>query len=215
MSAAPDCTIATGEKTMKQKSSSTRYLIKHVATAALLLSFGVAAAYAQSGQVNMTVSGSALACTVNLQPGTPASEYQLTGDGNLGSFTLRVISAGGAPQESTTCSGPTKLYVPVVTGAAVARFENGDILRVQLTAGDDCIDFAANQAICTRIFQIMGGTGGFNAASGGAITLTMTLMPVLADASNNPVFFAVTGSVTGSVTGTISRVPMGQGSQHQ
>ena len=184
---------------MKQKSSSTRFLFKHVATATLLLSFGVAAGYAQSGQVNMTVSGSALASTVNLSPGTPASEYQLTGNGNLGSFTLRVLSAGGAPQESTTCSGPTKLYLPVMTGAAVARFENGDILRVQLTSGDDCIDFAANQAICTRTFQIMGGTGGFNAASGGTLTLTMTLTPVLANDSNNPVFFAVTGTVTGTI----------------
>jgi len=185
--------------TMKQKSSPTRL---HVATAALLLSFGVAAAYAQPGQLNMTVSGTAAASAVNLQSGTPASEYQLAGDGNLGPFTLRVISAGGTPQESTTCSGPMNLYVPVVTGAAVARFENGDILKVNLTGGDDCIDFAANQATCTRIFQMTGGTGRFKGASGGAggtITLIMTLMPVLADDSNTPVFFAVTGVVTGTM----------------
>jgi hypothetical protein len=31
--------------------------------------------------------------------------------------------------------------------------------------------------------------------------LSMTLVPVLADASNNPVFFAVTGEFTGTVSG--------------
>jgi len=184
---------------MKQTSSSTTILIKRVGTAALLLSFGVVAAFGERGEVNMTVSGSTAPSTVNLQPGTPASEYQLAGNGHLGPFTLRVISASGVPGESPTCSGSKKLYVPVVAGAAVARFENGDILTLFLTAGDDCIDFQANQALCTRVFQITGGTGRFHGASGGAITLTMTVMPVLGDASNNPVFFAVTGSVKGTM----------------
>jgi hypothetical protein len=184
---------------MKQKSSLTRFFIKHAASAALLLSFGGAAAYAQPAHVHMTVSGSAAASTINLQPGTPASEYQLTGNGNLGAFTLRVTSASGAPQQSTTCSGSTKLYAPVVAGAAVARFENGDMLTVNLTGGDDCIDFAANHAICTRVFQMTGGTGRFSNASGGTITLIMTVVPILVDGSNNPVFFAVTGTVTGTM----------------
>jgi hypothetical protein len=178
---------------MKQKSNATRDLMKHIATAALLLTFGVAAAYAQPGQVNMTVSGSAAPSTVNF------AEYQLAGNGNLGPFTLRVLSAGGAPQQSSTCSGSTKLYMPVVAGAAVARFENGDILKVHLTSGNDCVDFAAGQAICTRVFQITGGTGRFNNTSGGTITLIMTVVPVLGDATNKPVFFAVTGAVTGSM----------------
>jgi hypothetical protein len=184
---------------MKHKSSSTRFLIHHVATAALLLSFGIAAAYGQPTHVNMTVSGSAGASAISLQPGIPASEYQLAGNGNLGPFTLRVISASGDPQQSASCSGATKLYVPVVSGAAVARFENGDILKIFLTGGNDCIDFAANHAICTRVFQITGGTGRFSNAPAGAITLTMTVVPILADLSNNPVFFAVTGDVTGTL----------------
>ena len=184
---------------MQQKSSSAKVLFKPVAMAAMLLSFGLVAAYGQPGQINMTVSGSAAASTVNLQPGTPASEYQLAGHGNLGPLTLRVISAGGVPQQSNTCSGPMKLYVPVVAGGAVARLENGDILKLNLTEGNDCIDFAAGHAICTRVFQILGGTGRFNNLSGGAITLTMTVVPVLADASKNPVFFAVTGVVSGTI----------------
>jgi hypothetical protein len=76
-------------------------------------------------------------------------------------------------------------------------------LKVNLTGGSDCIDLAAQQALCTRIFQITGGTGRFQGATG-AVTLTMTLVPVLADASNNPVFFAVTGDFTGTVSGTVT-----------
>jgi len=64
----------------------------------------------------------------------------------------------------------------------------------------DCIDFAALQARCTMTFQITGGTGRFKDASG-MVTLTETVVPVLADASNNPVFFAATGEFTGTVSG--------------
>ena len=49
-------------------------------------------------------------------------------------------------------------------------------------------------------FQITGGTGRFKDASG-ILTLTETVLPVLADASNNPVFFAATGEFTGTVSG--------------
>ena len=49
-------------------------------------------------------------------------------------------------------------------------------------------------------FQITGGTGRFKDASG-ILTLTETVLPVLADASNNPVFFASTGEFTGTVSG--------------
>ena len=49
-------------------------------------------------------------------------------------------------------------------------------------------------------FQITGGTGRFKDASG-ILTLTETVLPVLADASNNPVFFASTGEFTGMISG--------------
>jgi hypothetical protein len=49
-------------------------------------------------------------------------------------------------------------------------------------------------------FQITGGTGRFKDASG-FLVLTETVLPVLADASNNPVLFAATGEFTGTVSG--------------
>jgi hypothetical protein len=175
--------------------------MKYIGTVTLMLILGVAGIYAQPGPVNMTVSGTAAASTISLQSGTPASEYQLAGDGTLGSLTLRAVSSSmNTPQISRTCSGPTKVYFPVVAGAVVFRSQNGDLLMGNLTGGSDCIDFAAGQALCIRIFQVTGGSGHFQKASG-TLTLTMTVAPVLADSTNNPVFFAVTGAITGAVPG--------------
>jgi len=47
----------------------------------------------------------------------------------------------------------------------------------------------------------MGGTGRFKGAKKGVLTYTETAVPVLADASDNPVFFTETGEITGAVSG--------------
>ena len=175
--------------------------MKHIATLTLMLHFGVLGIYADPGPVNITVSGTSARSTTSLG-GTPAGEYQLDGDGTLGPLTVRVLSTGmTAPQISTTCSGPTKVYFASKAGAAVFRFQDGGLLTGILTGGGDCVDFAAGAALCTRIFQVIGGSGRFTNASG-TLTLTMTVVPVLADGSpTNPVFFAVTGGVTGNLAG--------------
>jgi hypothetical protein len=54
---------------------------------------------------------------------------------------------------------------------------------------------------CTLILQIMGGTGRSKGAKGGVLTYTETAVPVLADASENPIFFAETGKITGAISG--------------
>ena len=174
--------------------------MKHLAMAALMLNFGVASIYAQPGSVDMTVSGTAANSTVQLTLGSPASEYNLAGDGTLGPFTFRVVNTSAAnPDFPTTCTASNKIHFAAVAGAGVLRSWDGSLLTVNLTGGGDCIDFAANQALCTRIFQITGGTGRFKNASG-SVTLTMTVVPLLVDASKNPVFFAVTGEVKGTAS---------------
>jgi hypothetical protein len=115
------------------------------------------------------------------------------------------------PQTSNTCLGPTKVHYPVVVGggAGVLSFQDGGVLKLNLTGGGDCIDFAAGNALCTRIFQVIGGAGRYTNVSG-TVTLTMTVVPVLADGSpTNPVFFSVTGDVKGIVSG----MPTDHGSQ--
>jgi hypothetical protein len=177
-----------------------------------MLNFGVAGVYAQQRPVKMTFSGTAGPSTINLQqPNTQTSEENFAGNGALGPFTFRNISAETAsPQPSNACSGPTKLYFLRVAGAGVFRFQDGSLLKVNLTQGADCVDLAAQQGNCTMTFQITGGTGRFKNASG-ILTLTETVLPVLADASHNPVFFASTGEFTGTVSG----VAPGEGGQDE
>jgi hypothetical protein len=183
----------------------------------LMLTLGVAPAYAQNESVKMAYSGTSTgASAVNLQqPGTVTVEENFEGNGALGPFTVRIISAETtSPQEPpNTCSGPANIYFSRVAGAGVFRFQDGSLLKVNVTQGADCIDLAGQQGPqghCAVTFQITGGTGRFKNASG-TLTFTETTVPVLADALNNPVFFAVTGQFTGTVSG----VPIGDGQNGQ
>jgi len=170
--------------------------MNYLATTALMLSLGIPG-YAQHVPANMTLSGTAAFSTIDLGTGAPVSEYTLAGKGELGKFTLRAVSSGTtSPQQSTTCSGPNKLYFPILAGAAVFRFNDGSLLNATITGGSDCIDLSAGQADCVRIFQITGGTGRFKEASGNNLTLTMVVAPVV---PANPVFFFVTGEIAGTV----------------
>ncbi len=171
-------------------------------TVSLMLILGVAGVYAQPGHVNMMMSGTTANSTVSLK-GTVAGDYDLAGNGALGQITLRLLSTSSAtPQPSLSCAGTTKAFFAVAGGAGVFRSQDGSLLSVNLVAGNDCIDFAAGQAVCTRVLQIASGTGRYKNASG-TVTLVMTVIPVLADGPTNPVFFTVTGQLTGTVSGAM------------
>ncbi len=176
--------------------------MKHIVTVALMLNLGVAGVYAQQGSLKMTFSGTSASTAINLQqPGTSNDEENFAGSGSLGPFAfrnIRAVTTSSLP--SSTCSGPMQLSFSSVSGAGVFRFLDGSLLMVHLTQGSDCIDLAAQQAHCVLTLQIMGGTGRFKAASG-TLTLTETVVPVLADATNNPVYFAVTGDIAGTISG--------------
>jgi hypothetical protein len=94
--------------------------------------------------------------------------------------------------------GPSKVYFSSVAGAGLFRFQNGSLLKVRLTQAGDCIDLAAQEARCTMTFEIIGGTGVFKGAAG-SLTLIETVVPLLADASKHPVFFASTGEFEGTI----------------
>ena len=176
--------------------------MKNIATVALMINLGVASLDAQQRPIKMRFSGTGGPSTINLQyPGTNNSEDNSAGNGSLGQFTFRNVRAIRAvPEPSITCSGANRLYFSSVAGAGVFRFQDGSLLKVSLMQAGDCIDLAALQARCTMTFQITGGTGRFKNASG-AVTLTETVAPVLADASHNPVFFATEGEFTGTLSG--------------
>lgn len=166
-----------------------------------VLTLGVAAVSAQQ-PVKMTFSGTAANSIMNLQqPNTNNDEDNFAGTGTLGSFTLRNVRAiSNSPTSSSACSGPNDLYFLESAGAGVFRFQDGSLLYVQLTQGSDCIDVVTDEAHCTLSFEITGGTDRFKNASG-TLLFTETVVTVISDALNNPVYFAATGEFTGAVSG--------------
>ena len=171
--------------------------------AALILTAALAIPAAAQKPVKMRFSGTVEGQpTIKLQPDTNTDEENVAGNGTLGPFTFRELHADTAsPQPSSTCSGPTKVFFPTVAGAGVFRFRDGSLLTVNLTEGSSlCIDFAALLGHLTVTYQITGGTGRFNAASG-ALTLTATWSPVLFDANNTAVLLTSTGELEGTVSG--------------
>lgn len=183
---------------------------KHIAAIALMLILGVTNVYAHEKRVKMKFSGTSAASTINLQqpdpsnlqqPATNNDEDNFAGNGTLGSFTFRNVRAIATyPTTSSTCSGANLFHFQDLAGAGVFRFADGSLLYVRLTQGSDCIDLAALEAHCTLTLEVTGGTGRFRNASG-TLSFTETAVPVLADAKNNPVFFAATGEFTGTVSG--------------
>jgi hypothetical protein len=176
--------------------------MKHIASMTLMLTLGVAAVYAQEKPVKMTFSGTSAPSTINLQqPDTTNGEDNFAGKGTLGLFTVRNVRAiANSPTPSSTCSGPNQLFFQELAGGGVFRFQDGSLMNVNLQQGGDCIDLVTNEAHCTVVFQITGGTGRFKNASG-TLTFTETVVTVLADASSNPVFFEATGEYKGTVSG--------------
>ena len=170
--------------------------MKHIAIVALILNLGVTGIYTQQRPVQMAFSGSNVATTINLQPGTVADETHLAGHGTLGAFTFRELHADGpSPQPPSGCAGPS---FAVVAGAGVFRFQDESLLIVTVLGGSGCINLAAGNAAITVNYQIGGGTGRFTGASGN-LTMKATIAPVLFNASNAPALLTNTGAFEGTI----------------
>ena len=87
-----------------------------------------------------------------------------------------------------------------MAGAGVFRFQDGSLLIVTVMDGSGCINLAAGNAALTVNYQITGGTGRFEGASGN-LTMTATLTAVLRNASNAPALLTNTGKFEGTVFG--------------
>lgn len=168
--------------------------MKHIITMALMLNFGAAAVYAQAIPVKMKFSGTNVPTAINLQPNTTTDEHHSAGDGTFGPFTFRELHA----DLSQPPSGCDRNFA-IVAGAGVFRFQDGSLLTVSITGGDGCIDLTAGVARLTVRYQITGGTGRFEGASG-ALTYTYAHKPVLFNASNAPALLALTGEIEGTVS---------------
>jgi hypothetical protein len=167
----------------------------------------VAAVYAQSDlqklfarPVKLAFSGTAVATTLNVQAGTITDEDHLEGNGTGGSFTFRQLRTDGpAAQPPSGCTSPR--FFLVVTGAGVFRFGDGSLLIVRIEEGSGCIDLAAGNSQLTVLYEITGGTGRFNGASGD-LTMKATFTPVFRNPSTNaPLLLTLTGEFEGTILG--------------
>lgn len=181
---------------------SARGPLKRLATVAFTLVFAVAIAYANDQSVKMTFSGVSDTSPNNLQqPDTSNDGDNFTGDGTLGAFNVRLVRAiSNNPGSSSTCTGANYLFLTELAGGGVFRFQDGGLMNVNLTQGEDCINLTTGLAHCKLTFQITGGTGRFAHASG-VLTMTETVNAVLFDALGNPLIFDATGHFTGTVSG--------------
>jgi hypothetical protein len=181
--------------------------LKNLATMALILTFGVAAGYAQDDAVKMKSSGPEVVTAFNLQTNTTTCEEKLTGDGSLGHFTYDGMRADS--NNFTITDACPNGNLPVTSGAGIFRFSDGSLMSVNITGGAICID--ANQlGHLTEMYQVTGGTGRFSNATG-ELSHSATLNVVLFDALGNPLLLTHTGQFDGA----IARVAEGQGAEDQ
>jgi hypothetical protein len=87
----------------------------------------------------------------------------------------------------------------VVSGGGVFRFQDGSLLVVTLTNGSGCVNLAAANATITVQYQITGGAGRFEDASG-TLNVTWTQKVVFRSAANTPALLVLTGEVEGAVS---------------
>ena len=179
--------------------------MKHTATMALMLTFGVASLYAQQRPVKMRFSGSGGPSLVNLgQPNSVNFEENVSGDGALGPFTYHDVRAAALPPLMNTngCS----LYLPPVFGGGIFRFQDGSLLtfKIRPNQGGDCVN--PSTVTCTLILEITGGTGRFQNASGVLTYIELSApVPGLVDAMGHPFLTTDTGEITGVIS-----LPAGQ-----
>ena len=194
--------------------------MKHTATAALMLSLGVASLYAQQRPLKMTFSGSIVATTIDLGPNTITDEEHLAGNGTLGPFTFRKLrTEETSPQSVGRCGDGSGPNFRVVAGGGVFRFQDGSLLMVKVTEGALCVDLDHMVGHLTETYQITGGTGRFKnaAASCGVmardctINSTGTLAAVLFDASGAAKLL----TNTGEFEGTLSALAIGEERQDE
>ena len=155
---------------------------------------------AQSKLVKMKFSGTAVATTLSLLPGTVTDEDHLEGNGTQGSFTFRQLRTDGpAVQPPIGCT--SSRFFLVVAGAGVFRFQDGSLLIVRIAEGSGCIDLTAGNTQLTVLYEITGGTKRFSGASGD-LTLKATFTPVFRNPSTNaPVLLTLTGEFEGTILG--------------
>jgi hypothetical protein len=153
----------------------------------------------RQGQVRMSFSGSMVPTSIDVQPETITDEELLAGNGTLGSFTFRKLRTDEtSPQSFGACGSGSGPSIRVVAGGGVFRFEDGSLLTIKVTDGVLCVDLDHGIGHLAETYQITGGTGRFEGASG-TLQVTGELKPVMFSAANAAVLLTNTGELKGTI----------------
>jgi hypothetical protein len=179
--------------------------MKLISTLTLGVTLGAASMHALQYPVRMIFTGSGLYLSPQISLGAnmgQATDISWSGDGSLGPFTHREVSAGNAMPTGSGCSGSNSLAFTFGAGAGFYRFSDGSLLTYKITDGKSCIDFTVGSATGTITHEITGGTGRFKNATGSLTVTTPSSYPLLFDATGQqPVLIVFPG---GQITGTIT-----------
>jgi len=157
---------------------------------------------ARQAQVKMSFSGSMIPTAIGVQPDTITDEELLAGSGSFGQFTFRALRTDEmSPIGFGSCGDGFGPSIRVVAGGGVFRFEDGSLVMVNLTDGVLCIDFDHLVGHLTETYQITGGTGRFESASG-TLQVTKRLKPVMVSPAGQAVLLTITGELKGTIRGS-------------
>jgi hypothetical protein len=137
----------------------------------------------QAQPTRMTFSGSMVPTSIDVQPDTITDEELLAGNGTFGPFTFRKLRTDETSAAFFgSCGSGVGPSIRVVAGGGVFRFEDGSLLTVTITEGVLCVDVDHGVGHLAETYQITGGTGRFEGATG-ALRSTGTLSAVVFNAS--------------------------------
>jgi hypothetical protein len=154
--------------------------LRIVSTAALIVSLGVASVSAEQRPVKLTLSGSMVATTIELQPNTITDEEQMAGNGTFGRFTFRKLRADETPPLGTgSCGSGLGPIIRVVSGGGVFRFEDGSLLTATVTEGTLCVDLDHSVGHLVETYQKV----------------------VLFSSAGAPKLLTMTGNIEGQISG--------------
>ena len=178
--------------------------MKHIATMALMVSLGVAGVYAQEIHVKMTFSGNGSASAIDLKQPDP-TPWKRMSPGTVRSARSR-FELSGLPQLLRNRPPLARATFFPAWPAVRHSLSGWDSIEGQSEGRRRLHRFRANEGHCTLIFEINGGTGRFQNASG-LLTYVENAEPVLFDA---PGMSVALGTEVGEITGTISGVGQDQ-----
>jgi hypothetical protein len=176
--------------------------------------------FGEQRPLKLTYSGTMVATTIDIAPGTVTDEEQLAGTGTLGKFTFRKLRVDALVPTFGGCGKGVGPIFAVTGGAGVFRFEDGSLLNVTVTQGVLCVDVSNPQNLVgylNETYPVVSGTGRFQNVAASCAT-TPSDCTFKSNGTLSAILFDSTGQAAKLLTniGTFEGViPAGAGAKEQ